>query len=80
MVTDSVDAIIKSCPVLYIYNNRVNCFINLHKFVFSPGVFEVLLFLPKEQQKEFETLLEQNPETTAKCETFSKELKEASNQ
>ena len=69
LVTDSVDAIRELFPVLYICNNRVNCFINLHEFVFSPGVYEVLLFSPKEQQQQFRALFEQNPETTVECET-----------
>ena len=38
LLTDFVDAIIKLFPVLYICNNKVNCFINLHGFVFLPGV------------------------------------------
>ena len=81
LVTDCVDDIIKLFPVLYICNNRVNCFINLHEFLFSPGVFEVLLFLPKEQQKQLETLLEQNPETTTECETnIQQKIKEAIHQ
>ena len=69
LVTDSVDAIRELFPVLYICNNRVNCFINLHEFVFSPGVYEVLLFSPKEQQQQFRALFEQNPETTVEYET-----------
>ena len=69
LVTDSVDAIRELFPILYICNNRVNCFINLHEFVFSPGVYEVLLFSPKEKQQQFRTLFEQNPETTVECET-----------
>ena len=32
-------------------------------------VFEIFLFLLKEQQEQLETLLEQNPETTPKCQT-----------
>ena len=57
LLTGSVDAILKLFPVLYICNNKVSCLINLHEFVFLPGVFEVLLFLPNEQQEQLETLL-----------------------
>ena len=35
----------------------------------SPVVFEIFLFLLKEQQEQLETLLEQNPETAPKCQT-----------
>ena len=33
-------------------HKNVNCFINLHEFVYTPGIFEALLFLSKEEQEQ----------------------------
>jgi len=45
----SVDVITKLFPVIYVCNKDVDCFINVHEFFYSPGVFEIILFPPTDE-------------------------------
>ena len=51
---------------MYVCNKNATCFINLHEFVYTPGVFEALMFLPSDEipheevNKLFEETAEEN--------------------
>ena len=46
--TEAMEAIIMLFPVIYIFNSDIQCFINIHEFVYSPVLF-LELFLPQEE-------------------------------
>ena len=37
--------IVKLMPVIYLKNNRNSAFVNLHEFVFTPGIFESIFLI-----------------------------------
>lgn len=47
--SEAIEALVKLFPVLYVCNKDTECFINIHEFIYSPGILETLLFLPKEE-------------------------------
>ena len=61
LTNEAIDVVVKLFPVLYVCNKDVHCFINIHEFVYTPGVFETLLFVPDSvQMEEVATLLDEN--------------------
>ena len=47
--SEAIEALVKLFPVMYVCNKDTECFINIHKFTYSPGILETLLFLPQEE-------------------------------
>ena len=47
--SEAIESLVKLFPVTYVCNKDTECFINIHEFNYSPGIFETLLFLPQEE-------------------------------
>ena len=61
LTNEAIDVVVKLFSVLYVCNKDVHCFINIHEFIYTPGVFETLLFVPDSvQMEEVATLLDEN--------------------
>ena len=43
----NINTVIKLVPVIYFVAKDINCFLNLHEFVYTPGALECLLLDPK---------------------------------
>ena len=52
LTNEAIDVVVKLFLVLYVCNMDVHCFINIHEFVYTPGVSETLLFVPDSVQME----------------------------
>ena len=48
-INNGTETIVKLFPVIYVCNKDIDCFINIHEFVFTPGIFEALFILPQEE-------------------------------
>ena len=61
LTNEAIDVVVKLFLVLYVCDKDVHCFINIHEFAYTPGVFETLLFVPDSvQMEEVATLLDEN--------------------
>ena len=61
LTNKAIDVVVKLFTRLYVCNKDVHCFINIHEFVYTPGVFQTLLFVPDSvQMEEVATLLNEN--------------------
>ena len=57
---EKVRKIVKLMPVIYLKNNQNSAFVNLHEFVFTPGIFESIFLINDDDGDETAVEEEQN--------------------
>ena len=60
---EKVRKIVKLMSVIYLKNNRNSAFVNLHEFVFTPGIFDSI-FLINDDDDDDETAVEEEQKRT----------------